>query len=315
MLFLRALPFSFAILWRFILILPFLLIFFVFYLILSVIAGVFFGFISIVLTIIILLATNFVMTMIPIIVGVRLGLRARREKVESTFSGVLLAALGYGALEAMLRLILVFFGFLAFVALSEEVSLRNVSHAFGQFSQAEADIAAADFTLVSVIGITLIIAAALIRAALLPAFAGAAAGLDPSGKKHTPFNGIGTSFVAMLFVVVLGYILAFMMFPAMFFASGSFGVREMVLARLADLEAVFEGGTGYQFSFIDLGIVVALFLPSLWLICFQSAGSALTYAQRLVVQEAQAAEEPAGQRMDPDELRDLLRSRMPKSKY
>jgi hypothetical protein len=316
MLVLRAFPLSFAILWRFILALPILLIFLAVYVTFTVIWGIFVGFFSIYLTVAMIMGMTFVMALIPTLTGIRLGLQAREETVRGHFGKVFGAALGYGGIEAFLRMLLAFgaAGAVVFLtpALSSEnfwpVFMQTVSPSVEGGSSTELDMGTVAFL------ITLVLYA-MLRAALLPTLAGAAACGDPGSGFHTPFSGFGSSFFALFILQILIYLLPIILIPVAIIAAIHFDLTGPLVARAAELQAIVLEGASYQFALIDGIMVAAVIVFSLWLFSLQCAGAVLSFAERRENRSQQDADRPEVQRIPADDLREMVRARMPERKY
>lgn len=317
MIILRAFPLSFSILWRFIIVLPFLLIFLILYVLLSVFWGIFAILISPLLTIGIILAMTFVMAMIPMMVGTRLGLEAKGEAVEGSYANLFLPSLGYGAFEAVAKLIVTFGAAGLLVLFSgggsaievTELAAGSLAEPFPDFT-ANGEISGSGwlFLVTSLIFV-------LMRAALLPAYAGGAAGRDPNGQFHTPFSGTGSGFLSLVLLIIIIYLLGFLAIPAAFVIAMQFGLSEVIMARFMELSVMLDTGGSYSFAPIDAIAAGIIIVYMLWLFSLQCAGAVLVYERRREAHEADIAYNPPVERMDSEELREMVRSRMPQRKY
>ncbi len=316
MIILRAFPLSFSILWRFLIVLPFLLVFLVLYVLLSVFWGFFAALISPLIAIGIILAMTFVMAMIPMMVGTRLGLQARGEAVDGSYVNLFLPSLGYGAFEAVTKLIVTFGAAGLLVLFSGGGSATEVTElaagAVDPFSDLTLDGGVSGsgwlFLATSLIFV-------LMRAALLPAFAGGAAGRDPNGQFHTPFSGVGSGFIWLVLLIIIIYLLGFLAIPAAFIIATQFGLSEVIMARVMEFSVMLDAGGSYSFAPIDAIMAGIIIVYLLWLFSMQCAGAVLVYERRREAHEAELAYNPPVERMDPDDLREMVRSRMPQRKY
>ena len=314
MLILRAFPLSFAILWRFIIVLPFLLIFLAAYVTFTVVWGFFFGLISIFFTILLILALTFVMALIPTMVGTRLGLQAKGETVRGNYGGVFKAALGYGAFEAAARLVLTFGASGLVVLLTPDLTADNFWIVLaGTVEPALNRETSMSGSTIAFLITTLLFAA--LRAALLPAFAGAAGRGDPGSAFHTPFSGFGSSFIWLFLLIIITYILPFVLIPLGVLGVIEYGLTGPFVDRFLALQPVLMGTQDYAFAMIDLYVIGGIVIFGLWLFSLQCAGAVLAFSKRRVTYQAQKAADQEVERLDPDELRELVRSRMPERKY
>ncbi len=316
MLVLRAFPLSFSILWRFILVLPVLLIFLAVYVTFTVFWGLFMGFFSIYLTAAMIMGMTFVMAMIPTLTGIRMGLQARGETLRGHYGKVFGAALGYGGVEAFLRLLMAFgaAGAVVFLtpALSSEnfwpVLMQTLSPGIEGGSSTELDMG----TVALLISLLLY---AMLRTALLPVLAGAAACSDPGSAFHTPFSGFGSSFFALFILQILIYLLPIILIPAAVIAAIHFDLTGPLITRAAELQAIFVEGASYQFAVIDGITLAAVIVFCLWLFSLQCAGAVLSFEKRRENSTQQEADRPEVQRIPADELREMVRARMPQRRY
>ncbi len=316
MLVLRAFPLSFAILWRFTLVLPILLIFLAVYVTFSVFWGFFVGIFSIYLTIVMILAMTFVMALIPTMTGIRLGLQARGETVRGHFGKVFGAAMGYGAFEALLRLIMTFGAAAAVVVLTPSLTTDSFWPVLMQtFSPSVEGGTTTELRMGTVAFLITLVLFAMLRAAFLPAYAGAAGCNDPGASFHTPFAGFGNSFASLFILQILVYLIPIILIPAAVYAVITFELTGPFMARAMELQAMALSDAPYEFALIDGMIIAGIIVFALWLFSLQCAGAVLTFIKRGEEQAESDADRPEMQRMPAEELREMVRSRMPARKY
>ena len=329
MLLLRTFPLSFGILWRYVIVLPILLIAFAMMGFLAVFWGVIAGFFSIYLSLAIIMALIFTISMVPLMTGIRLGLQAKGITVRGNYGKVMLSALGYGLFEAIVRIVITFGVTAALIFLSQTLTFDNFipvfAQAIGLGSEVPVNIEAIESDAIesdaieSDAGLLVILLSllpfALLRAAFLPAFAGGAACADPGAGFHTPFVGFGRSFLSLSILVIILYLAPFLAIPAAIYVIFQLGLDAAIFERLMVVGENIMSGGGYEFAMIDAYCVGGVVLFSLWLFSLQCAGAVLSYQRQLERLAAAADDKPEIQRMDPNDLRDLVRSRMPERKY
>ena len=325
MIFLRAFPFSFDILWRFAIVLPLLLIGIVMVAVLAVMATFFFGLISPLIGLLIVLGFGLMATVLPVLVGLRLGLQAKRVRIRNTYLGLLLPAVGYGALEAISVLMifaLLAGGFLLASPLTfdELMRLAQLDPSFVQTRMAETNPA----LFYSAIGLGLLLMLSL-RTALLVPLAGASIGRDPNGYPHTPFYGFGSGFFSLLAIVIFAYVAGYFVIPVAVLICISLGMGND-LERLANqIEFTGDYTVAADFWPIALTFFAITLVMYLWLFSLQCAGAVLIFKRFVDKEEArkdafvkQVDQDLAAQTPDPmrdEDMMNLIRSRMPGKKY
>ena len=103
---LAAFPFSFAILWRYILVFPFLLLAMAVFAFLFGLLAFVLALVSPAIAIMLVIGLGLASTVFPVIVGMRLGLQAKEIKPRNSYFGLLLPAIGYGLIEAICILLI-----------------------------------------------------------------------------------------------------------------------------------------------------------------------------------------------------------------
>ncbi len=320
MLILRAIPFSFAILWRYLLVLPLLLAALFLFALVAVIFAILFGLFAPFLGVVFALAFGLAAGIIPVLVGLRVGLQGQQVRPRNSYLGLMKPAIGYGFLEGFcgsLLLALCFASFLLATPLTTNdlLAMRGAADLviLDSLFQASPALTITCFT----IGGTIIIA---LRAALLVPLAGASVGVDPDGRPHTPFYGFGSGFASNFVLVLLSYIGPAVVFPLLGFLLGALGLVDRLTAVVIALEDVTAFSDLMAVGFDGLIMLLVLLLVFLWFFSLQCAGAVLVFAGRAEDMRkargewqeaiAEAQEKPMAQ----TDMRELMRSRMPQTR-
>lgn len=330
MILLRAIPFSFAVLWRMVLVFPFMILGMIVFGIIAVIFMVIIGLISPIATLVAAVCFGVAISVLPVIIGSRLALQAKECSVKNSYFGLLLPAIGYGLFEAFCLLLIVAASagiYLVATPLSladlEQLALMD-EDAFAE--QLMAVNPAISLSLLWVGGVLTI----GLRAALLMPFAGASIGADPSGRAHTPFFGFGNNFLSMLFLVAISYILWTVTVPIVIAICYLLGFGETLTVAMTQLDA------NPSLDALNLlGLETAVFLGLtilfyLWSVSLQAAGGALAYVSQVrdLADQQNAFDmsmdvhldtmsktgQPAERPIQPDDVMELIRSRMKQNK-
>jgi hypothetical protein len=326
--FLRAIPFSFNILWRLALVFPFMII-------ALILVGILAGFlvlltaaVSPVLSLVIIGFFGVGVSVLPTMVGIRLGLRARGASVRSSAFGLALPAIGYGLFEALCALLIMALGVAAYI-FATPLTLQD----FSQLTRMDEDVVIQQLMSVSPaitlsifwVGGVLILG---LRAALLTPLAGASIGADPSGRPHTPFYGFGSEFLSLLPLVFLSYLLWGFAVPLVVAICYLLGFGDSLLAAANQIE-MMEGTEVLGLLGLETGVFLGMVvLIYLWAFSLQCAGGALVYlnhvAREVDAQSAfdmsmdehlEAATPAAPQReIQPSDVMELVRRRMQQNK-
>ncbi|MEJ8559852.1 hypothetical protein QTO30_00390 [Yoonia sp. GPGPB17] len=325
---LRAIPFSLNVLWRLVLVFPFMILAIIIF---GFIAAIFIfitALISPLIAVIIAASFGVAASVLPVIVGSRLGLQAKQSSVRNSYFGLMLPAVGYGLFEA--------FCILLIVAISAGVYFMATPMTFAdlmQFTTLDETVLLEQLMSVSPaitlsllwVGGVLIIA---LRAALLMPFAGASIGMDPGGRAHTPFYGFGSEFISLLILTAISYILSAFTVPIAVAICLLLGFGDSMMTALATLEAnpsidaVTLLGTE---TWVFLGLCLLIYC---WVFSLQSAGGVLAYmnqAEEVADQqnafdmsmdahlETMSSTQPPERPMQSEDVMELIRSRMQKN--
>jgi len=278
---LRAIPFSLAILWRLAMVFPFLIVGLALFGIAAGVLMVVLAIVSPVLTFLLVLSFGVAASVLPMMVGARLGLQARGASTRNSYVGLVLPAIGYGLFEAFCVLLIIA-GAAAVYLFATPLTLQDLMQIDGM---TQADLAKTLMSVSPAITLSLLWVGGVLvvglRAALLMPFAGASVGADPSGRAHTPFYGFGSEFLSMLILVVISYVLWAFAVPIAFAISELLGYGETLAAALTQLQ--MTRGTdvlallGLETA-VFIGVTLLLYL---WAFSLQCAGGALLYLNQV----------------------------------
>lgn len=323
MIFLRAFPFSFSILWRFAIALPALIISLIAFAFLAVILFFVAGLISPFIAILIMVAFGVGASVVPVMVGLRVGLQAHHIKPRNTYLGMMKPAIGYGFFEAVAMLVLLAICaglFLVLTGLSpRELLAMDLTDEEALMAQLLDISPLLTWAMIGVVAF----AAFALRSALLVPFAGASVGADPSGRPHTPFYGFGSGFAAVFALVLLSQVGLTAAVPLAIYIVSVLGIAPAALLDLqmmATFDEFSDFGTIGTDAYVLIGIVLLLFL---FFFSLQCAGAVLVYVRKRnevgsrqqAFDEAMRKEEERARPMQDTDLRELVRSRMPDKKY
>lgn len=328
MLFLRAIPFSFAILWRFAIVLPVMLLVMVVFGIQAAILTVFFGFIAPLFAVLMITAFSIASSVIPTLVGMRVGLQAKGVKPRSSFIKLIFPALGYGLFEALSVLILLVFALGIYLLASPLTVDDLLNYQSGGQEVFVANLLAESQTItyaMLIVGGLLLVS---LRTALLVPFAGASVGADPDGRPHTPFMGFGGGFFSNFALVILSFVGNLLVPAAVMWIMITLGMAgdfaqalgALMVASSFDQVTVLIPDLALPFA---IGLILYLFFFSL-----PCAGAVIYYADEqaaiedsrrafdaAVTNQEQARTQEQPERPAPNqELLELMRSRMPKTR-
>ena len=314
---LRAIPFSFAILWRYVLVFPIVFIVLAIYGGIAVLLALLLGLASPALAVLVALAFGMAMSVIPAMIGTRLGLQARGVRPRNNYIGLMGPAIGYGLFEGFCLLII--------FAVSLGVILLTVPLGFPDLlrllSQGEDVLFAAlleanaPATLAVVAVSTLWMFA--IRSALLVPFAGASIDRDPNSKPHSPFYGFGSGFWSMLVLVIMSFVGSALILPVigLIAATTGFGTEFAIASGQLTQAATEREVTAIGYEFLILFGVTSL--AFLWVYSLQCAGAALVFLRHKEAHDIafetyqEGQQEPMEPVMPKTDMKALLQSRMP----
>jgi hypothetical protein len=321
-LFLRAFPFSLSITWRYLLVLPVLIVVLAVFVLMSFLFAYAFGLFSPFIGVLFAFAFGVASGVVPVMAGMRVGLQSYQVRPRNGFLGLIVPAVGYGFLEGLCILVLMALGFGAFVLLtplSPQALLTTAStdEAISVVGMLEANsgIAITLFVIIACLAICL-------RTALLVPLAGASVGADPDGRRHTPFYGFGDGFGSILALVLVSSIGLSIAMPLAVYLVGLFGVIDGLTATFAEIRSAEEPEgirAILRFGTDGLILIGVWMLISLFFFSLQCAGAVLAFmrhvdAMKPAVQEVAPVEEEEKEpepQVDHTDLLALMRSRMP----
>ncbi len=328
---LRAIPFSFNILWRMVLVFPFMVLTVIVF---GIIAAIFIFitlFISPIAAIVMGVAFGIGSSILPVIVGSRLGLQAKHASFRNSYFGLILPAIGYGMFEVFCILLILagcvgIYLFATPLTGQDLLQLTTMDEAV-LLEQLMSVNPAITLSLFWVGGVMMI----GLRAALLMPIAGASIGADPGGRAHTPFYGFGREFISLLILVAIAYILSTFTIPLTFMITFALGFGENLATAFAQLETSPDfdllGELGMEF-WIFVGIAFLIYLLAFSL---QSAGGVLAYINEAELvsdrqnafdmsmdaqlePKAPSAQRIAERQVQSEDVMELIRSRMQQNK-
>lgn len=321
MLVLRSFSLSLSVFWRFLLVLPLWTVFYVLLTGISVIgllkiATAIPG-IGLLLMLVLPLAVfliNCIIGIHPYLIGIGIGLKVLGIKTDPTQKGLFTAAIGYGFVVALIGL------FLSAVLLA--ISLFLIYGEISQFSLSAAErltdpIASLSqkFAFGAIDAAALFNGLAMIAlfAALLPVFAGAAAGRDPDGGPHSAMSGFGDSFLSMLFLLLAITGLSGLAVSLIGDAVEYVGLISVLTTQLQDIVLFSIGDRSPSINVLDVIIAFGTIVFAIWLFSLQCAAAALSYESRMgqTVQRKRGA--IMAEQAESVDIAALLRSRMPKT--
>lgn len=317
---LRAFPFSFSILWRYALVLPIMVLVFCVYAIIAFFFTFLFGIVSPALAVLMVIAIGLASSVIPAMIGTRIGLQALGVQPRNSYASLMLPAIGYGLFEGfcVLTIVLLTVGVVTFATplnFLELLSLNEagIDAAFARLLEENAPVTLAAFAVASFWVIA-------VRTALLVPFAGASVGIDPSGRAHTPFYGFGSGFWSILILVIISFVGTVLIGPVIAILTQLVGAGDVFLEGLLQVEKAIEE---VEFDWLGIEALISYGLISLallWFFSLQCAGAVLVFHsyKRLYDIEREdtikANDGPDEPPMPKTDMRELLRSRMPQNR-
>lgn len=322
MIILKAFPLSFAILWRYLLVLPILIIAMAVFWAVAVVFALIFGLFAPFLAIVFVLAFGLASSVIPVMVGMRVGLQSYDVRPRNTYVGLMLPAIGYGFIEGLWASIILvvcagLFVFATPLEVSDLLALTGLE---------DAQITAELFNVSPVLTMgCLIVGGGLtiaLRTAFMVPFAGASIGADPGGRAHTPFYGFGSGFGVLLVLVLISYAGSIFTIPFVFWLTVQFGYADGLLATAMTMENA-DSFTAFAAFGLQGAIVFALALVIfLWFFSLQCAGGVLVFMrqfQTVTIKKQERTDALVADLEDsPSEKNDmmgLIRSRMQNNKH
>lgn len=246
--------------------------------------------------------------------GIKIGLTALRIETERSEFQLLVAALFYGLLEAIV--VLAIFTVVTAVYLFAEIQTPPfIALQYNSLTDPIAEISRSTVfaSVTPVLPILVGILVMMLRAASLPVLAGTAIGRSPNGRLHEPFGGFGQNFVRLLFLMILITGISVLVTAFLGTASRFIGLSTTITDQAAFMFIGLMGGAEFQFSFAYALAVLGAVCISIWLFALQCAGAALAYCEQVTRFATHAQTEASQRQLEAhSEAGDLLRSRMPR---
>jgi len=275
---LRALFFSLSITWRYVLVFPVVLIGLGLFGLVAAFIGLGLTYVSPLLGAMVVGAFVMGASVLPVMIGARLGLMAQGVKPRNGYAGLMLPAFAYGLFEGLCVWVMLAFAIVTFVFFTP----MTIDGLIGLWrlgtEVAFQALLLVDRTVTLAVGIGAAGLIVSLRAALLVPFAGASVGLDPDDRPHSPFYRMGSGFVSLFLLVVLSFAASTYVPVAAIEILNYFGWRESVIATASDLAGGSWDWEDLQdFGWEGVGFLGVYLVLALWTISIQSAGAVLVF--------------------------------------
>lgn len=312
MIVLRAFPLSLSIFWRFLIVLPVLLIALAF-------AGFTAFLVALILALLLppvivwVLTFGFFMGILTLtfLVGTRMGLTCKDYKPLNGYGGLAVYAGGYGLVIGLASMI-IFSLLLVLVSVSLGLSFSELGAAQSGPDAIGSVLGMRGFGIgMIVITAAFYIVPWCIYAAFLMPMAASSIGRDVNGDRHTPFAGFGHGFVPLIVLIALAQIINF----ATVFGASLVAIPVLGPELSTAYSAITVYGVTPHFTQAEILYMVAyvgvIILAALWTISLQCAGAVLVYTNDhddfQTAKKMQYTPEPAAA----EDISNLWRSRMP----
>lgn len=317
MIFFKAFLLSFAILWRYLLVLPLLLILLVLFGVVSFVVSALLGLFAPFLSLVFAMAFGVASGVVAVMAGLRVGLQSYHVRPRNSYAGLIVPAVGYGMFEALLVLFMI----AATIAVLIAATPLDVDQLLAMSGPTDTDVLTNFYEYNAGLAVAVSVAAggliAALRSALMVPLAGAAIGQDPDGRSHTPFYGFGQGFGALFPLVLISQLGVFLSVPFVIWIAGPLGIWESIAATQAETAGtLLEGREAYMPYAWDAGLLTAMYLAlALYFFSLQCAGAVLIYLRKIegspkkaAVRTQTVADETQSEQTD---MMALMRSRMP----
>lgn len=324
MIILRAIPFSFNILWQYIIVFPILVI--------GLLGLTWLTFLAAVDTLLVgrkhsyyevyqeasYYIVGFMVVLLiaaiytfPMLVGLRLGLTTRGHKPAGNYWTLIVPAAGYGFLAGIAAGLVAMLGAYWYLQ-SISLSLSDVLVLFenATFSYLVENVFT-DIPLILQISMFGWMIFTAFYASLLVPLASVAIGRDPSGNPHTPLAGFGAGFVPLLALVLISYGLSEYSFALLEGIATLIGLGDRLSGTVLVMQLMAEQKIPMHFNWEIATIVGLSLIFWLWTICLICAGATLVYLDRFEQHEAEQAARFKVEHLKPDEVRAIWQQRMP----
>ncbi|WP_208347336.1 hypothetical protein [Pseudaestuariivita rosea] len=302
---------SFSVLWRLILLLPIIVILYIIYMIVAFILGAILSWLVPALGILLSLAVFLAANVIPVMIAIRLGLRAKGEEVTGKYTDLSLPAIGYGFVEGFGIVVLSGLVLGGYVLMSPQDATEVLRFLEGAASLTGAELLRLEETLpFTTVAFIFVAIASAIRAAILVPMAASSAGAGMYGRSYPFLWKFGAGFVPLFILVAIYQLSPFFMSDALEAAADFIGQGDALRSALFNLEQLAEGDSRFISFGAEEAIVIGLFiLTSLWLFCLHCAAAALVFVDQRDSHDLAEAAEKQAQQASPDDIRSLRKSR------
>lgn len=321
MIYIRALPLSFHILWRFLIQLPVWTLFYMFISIFVVTFGLslagsipFIGGLFLIPMSLAIIAISYLVVMHPYLIGLRIGLRRLGADAEADGTRLLKAGVIFGFIEAvvvsgvsglatgvwllMAGTAITFDGLLNGESIKDPVA--RLSEEFVQQALVGGGSALAAFGAISALAV---------RAMLFPSLAWAAAGKGRNRFYRPYLSDFAKGFWKMLFLLLGVTALSMAAAPLLGGALQVTGLFDLLSGKLDSRVFLSYGQDGeHVLTAKHLVIWVGMIALSIWLFCYQCAAVALTHVETQKASNPDVSEDEIRQKQA--DMRQLLSDRM-----
>ncbi len=315
MLVFQAFPFSLSVLWRYIVVLPVLLVALVVY---GLIGGILSALIGLIIPGLSVLISFFVGAssgVIPMLVGSRLGLQAYEVSPSISYRKFVLPAVVYGVVEAI--------GISIAAALIAALTIGAVSAGGVPDDPAAFFATLTPMHIMMLSGVVILLFAAIcaLRAGFLVPIAAASIGRDPNGRPYTPFNHFGAFFLQLFAVVAISFVGAVFFFALFLVGLTAIYGPSTLVGDVQLIGEMLAGTAPFSVTAPMIATVVAYVLLASWAFSYQCAGGVLAYLRlsggavrkapstETLIQPTPQPTTSSGPKMSSEELRALRKSR------
>ncbi len=273
MLFAQAFPLSFSIFWRLAMVTPVMLIGLTIYALVGTLLGFLVGLLIPALSFIAIFLIMASSTVIPTLIGTRLGLQAKEIRPSIKIWGLVVPAMVYGAVEGVsMTLIMGLMIGLSLLVTSPDISILNeATDLMGQYL--DPSLALPGFAAL----VAVFLSICSIRASLLVPITSASIGHDPDGLTYTPFRHFRASFGPLFALTVLSYVGMVILHGILIALILMSGYAMALQADMQALSNMVYGRAPIRFLWSPLVLFAIYTLIGIWAYSLQCAGGVLGY--------------------------------------
>ncbi|WP_170336303.1 hypothetical protein [Ruegeria arenilitoris] len=256
-------------------------------------------------------------TVLPTLIGTRMGLQAKGVQPSTRLRGLFLPAMIYGAVEGLSATLIIglVIAFSVAVISPDLLQQNEVSDLVLQY----ADTPWVGPGMLSLVVVFLSVCS--IRASLLVPITSASIGRDPDGLHYTPFRHFRASFGPLFGLTIFSYVGMIAMHAVLIAVLILSGFAESLHADLLEFGDMTQGTATIRPLWSLLGLFFIYMLIGTWAFSLQCAGGVLGYLHLrdsgprlsdLIEANQKAAKDPKEQsapRMSAEDLRALRKSR------